>query len=217
MRVEIPGAESVSGLWLAPARPAACLVLAHGAGVGMAHASMATIAEGLAERGIASLRYNFPFMERGSRRVDPPPIAHAAVRAAVSAAAELAGDAPLFAGGRSFGGRMTSQAQAKAPLEAVRGLIFFAFPLHPAGQPGEERAAHLAQVALPMLFLQGTRDALAEMARMTKVVAGLGARAELAVLEDADHSFNVRAASGRTNAEVMAEALDRAAVWMGGH
>jgi predicted alpha/beta-hydrolase family hydrolase len=183
----------------------------------MAHKSMAAIAEGLAERGIASLRYNFPYMERQSRRVDPPPIAHAAVRAAVVAARVLAGDVPLFAGGRSFGGRMTSQAQAKAPLAGVRGLVFFAFPLHPAGKPGEERAAHLVEVALPMLFLQGTRDALAEPERLARTVAALGPSAEVAWLEEADHSFHVRAASGRTNAGAMAQALDRAAQWMRRH
>lgn len=178
---------------------------------------MAAIAAGLAERGVASLRYNFPYMELRSRRVDAPPIAHAAVRAAAMIAKGLAGGAPLFAGGRSFGGRMTSQAQAKAPLDGVSGLIFFAFPLHPAGQPGEERAVHLSGIALPMLFLQGTRDALAEAERLARVVGQLGSRAELAWLEDADHSFHVRAAGGRSDAAVMAEALDRAADWMRSH
>jgi hypothetical protein len=215
--IALPSGGSVSGLWLAPGRSGACVVLAHGAGVGMAHKSMVAIAEGLAERGIASLRYNFPYMERQSRRVDAPPIAHAAVRAAAVAAKALAGGAPLFAGGRSFGARMTSQAQAKATLDGVRGLVFFAFPLHPANQGSEERAVHLREVDLPMLFLQGTRDALAEAERLARVVGQLGPRAELAWLEDADHSFHVRAGSGRSDAAVMAEALDRAADWMLSH
>src|SRR5439155_150851 len=133
--IDVEGHATVSGLWLAPANPRACLVLAHGAGAGMAHASMAAIAEGLLERGIASLRFQFPYLERGSKRVDPPSIAHTAVRCAVSEARKHAGKLPLFAGGKSFGGRMTSQAQAKAPLEGVRGLVFFGFPLHPAGAP----------------------------------------------------------------------------------
>lgn len=209
--------DATSGLWLAPSAPTACLVLAHGAGAGMAHPSMAAIAEGLAERGVASLRFNFPFMERKSRRVDPPPIAQAAVRAAAAAARAMAGDAPLFAGGKSFGGRMTSQAQAKAPLEGVRGLVFFAFPLHPAGSPGEERATHLADVDLPMLFVQGTRDALAERERLARVVAALEGRASLVWEEAADHSFHVPASSGRKDAEVMADILARAAAWIAAH
>src|SRR5690606_701848 len=155
------GEATVSGLWLAPAGARACLVLAHGAGAGMTHKTMAATANGLAARGVASLRYNFLYMERGGKRPDPPALAHAAVRAAVAKAGELAPSLPLFAGGRSFGARMTSQAQAKAPLANVRGLVFFAFPLHPAGKPGDERAAHLGAVKLPMLFLQGAIPALA--------------------------------------------------------
>ena len=154
---------SVSGLWLAPSSARACLVLAHGAAVGMAHKSMASLAEGLAERGIATLRYQFLYMERGSKRPDPPALAHKVVRAAVAEAATRAKDLPLFAGGRSFGGRMTSQAQALAPLPQVRGLVFFAFPLHPAGKPSDERATHLCGVDIPMLFLTGTNDALASL------------------------------------------------------
>jgi len=137
--IDIEGHVSVTGLWLAPPKPRACLVLAHGAGAGMTHASMATIAEGLQERDVASLRFQFPYMERGSKRVDPPGTSHAAVRCAVSEARKHAGKLPLFAGGKSFGGRMTSQTQAEAALEGVHGLVFFGFPLHPAGAPSVER------------------------------------------------------------------------------
>lgn len=206
--------SSVSGLWLAPAGATACLVLAHGAGAGMAHRSMQAVAAGLGERSVATLRYQFPYMERGSKRVDAPAVAHAAVRAAVAEAARLAAGLPLFAGGRSFGGRITSQAQAIAPLPGVRGLVFLAFPLHPAGKPSAARAEHLAQIGIPMLFLQGTRDALAERALLEPVVAGLGGRAALVLAPDADHAFHVPARSGRKDAEVLAELLDAAAAWM---
>jgi predicted alpha/beta-hydrolase family hydrolase len=216
LSIAIDGAEPVSGLWQAPPSPRACLVLAHGAGAGMTHRSMAAIADGLAERGVASLRYQFPYMERGGKRVDPPPIAHAAVRAAVAEAGRRCGAAPLFAGGRSFGARMTSQAQATEPLAGVRGLVFFAFPLHPAGKPSTERAAHLARVAIPMLFLQGTKDTLADLPRLEGVVAELGARASLSLFAEADHSFHVPARTGRKDAEVLGEMLDEAVAWMGG-
>jgi predicted alpha/beta-hydrolase family hydrolase len=212
--IAIPGAEPVSGLWQAPADAKACLVLAHGAGAGMTHRSMVAITDDLCGRGVATLRYQFPYMEAGRKRVDSPPIAHAAVRAAVAAARDLAGDLPLFAGGKSFGGRMTSQAQAAAPLEAVRGLVFLAFPLHPAGKPSVERAAHLAKVALPMLFVQGSKDALAELDLLKDTVAALGARATLQLIPDADHTFHVPAKSGRKDAEVLAEALDAVADWI---
>jgi uncharacterized protein len=208
------GGGSVSGLWLRPPTARACLVLAHGAGAGMAHKSMAALADGLAERDVATLRYQFPYMERGSKRPDPPAIAHAAVRTACAKAATLADTLPLFAGGRSFGGRMTSQAQAAAPLASVRGLVFFAFPLHPAGKPSVSRADHLAKVALPMLFLQGTRDALAELSLLEPTVASLGPRAKLVLAADADHSFHVPAKSGRSDKEVLAALLDNAATWM---
>ena len=201
-------------IWDAPAKPKACLVLAHGAGVGMTHKSMAAIAQGLVARGIAVLRYNFPYMERGSKRVDPPAVAHKAVRAAVAAARERSAKLPLFAGGRSFGGRMTSQAQAGAPLEGVRGLVFFAFPLHPAGAPSDERAAHLKDVRLPMLFLQGTRDALADLTLLSRTVKSLGPRATLVLAEDGDHSFHVPAKTGRKDGDVLADLLDAAASWM---
>lgn len=214
--IAIDGSAPVSGLWLAPAAPRACLVLAHGAGAGMAHRSMATTAEGLAERGVATLRYQFPYMEKGGKRVDPPPLAHAAVRAAAAEGLRRAGEVPLFAGGRSFGGRMTSQAQALAPLQGVRALVFFAFPLHPAGKPSDQRAEHLAAVAIPMLFLQGTKDTLAELGLLQPLVARLPG-ATLALFDDADHAFHVPAKTGRKDAEVQAQLLDTAAAWMGAH
>ena len=212
--IAIEGEGAVSGLWLRPADAKAALVLAHGAGAGMAHKSMTAIAEGLSERGIASLRYQFPYMERGSARTDLPAVAHKAVRSAVAEAARLAGELALFSGGKSFGGRVTSQAQAIAPLPGVRGLVFFAFPLHPAGKPSTTRAEHLADVAVPMLFLQGTRDALAGLELLRPVVDRLGSRATLVLAEDADHSFHVPARTGRRDADVMAELLDAAAAWM---
>jgi predicted alpha/beta-hydrolase family hydrolase len=175
---------------------------------------MESNAQGLAERGIATLRYQFLYMEKGSRRPDPPPLAHAAVRAAAVEAVKLVPDLPLFAGGRSFGGRMTSQAQAKTPLPQVQGLAFLGFPLHPAGKPGVDRAEHLADVHVPMLFVSGSRDALAEMDLLKPLVDRLGERATLHVVEQADHSFNVQAKSGRTSAEAEAEALDAMAEWM---
>ena len=177
---------------------------------------MESNARGLAERGIATLRYQFPYMEKGGGRPDPPRIAHAAVRAAAARALELTPDLPLFAGGRSYGGRMTSQAQAETPLPAVRGLAFLGFPLHPAGQPGIERADHLARVRIPMLFVSGDRDALAEADLLKPLVSGLGDRATLHLVSHADHTLNVPARSGRTSAETEAEALDAMAVWMTG-
>lgn len=206
--------ETTSGLWLAPPDARACLVLAHGAGAGMAHKAMAATAQGLAERGVATLRYNFLYMEQGGKRPDPPARAHAAVRAAAAKAHALAPKLPLFAGGRSFGGRMTSQAQAKEPLEHARGLVFFAFPLHPAGRPGDERAEHLARVTLPMLFLQGENDALATLDLLRPVVTGLGERATLKLVPHADHSFHVPAKTGRKDGDVLNEILDVAAEWM---
>jgi predicted alpha/beta-hydrolase family hydrolase len=208
------GEESVSALLIRPANAKALYSFAHGAGAGMMHKSMASNAEGLAERGIATLRYQFPYMEKGSKRVDPPKVAHAAVRAAAAEAAKIAPDLPLFAGGRSFGGRMTSQAQADEPLPGVRGLVFIGFPLHPAGKPGIERAEHLQRVQIPMLFVSGERDSLAELDLLKPVVAGLGSRATLHLVRDADHSLKVPAKSGRTSAEAEAEALEAMAEWM---
>jgi len=204
----------VSALLDRPSRARALFVLAHGAGAGMEHPSMQTVASGLAERGIATLRYQFPYMEKRSRRPDPPALCHATVRAAVAQAARLAPDLPLIAGGRSFGGRMTSQAQAQAALPGVGGLVFLAFPLHPAGRPGTERAAHLQEVGIPMLFIQGSRDDLAEPGLFRPVVELLGVRATLHVLEDADHSFHVPARSGRKDSDAVAEALNAVCEWI---
>src|SRR5262245_48989812 len=205
---------TVSGLLLKPATPRALYVFAHGAGTGMTHRSMASISDGLAERGIATLRYQFLYMERKSKRPDPPRLAQIAVRAAVDEARHLLPKLPLFAGGKSFGGRMTSGAQAVEPLADVRGLIFLGFPLHPAGKPGRERAEHLAHVRIPMLFLQGTRDALAELDQLEPVIASLGERATLKLFDQADHSFHVPAKSGRKDGEVLKEILDAFAQWI---
>lgn len=201
----------------APGSPAACYVFAHGAGADMHHAFMAAMAHGLVERGIACLRFQFPFMQQGSRRPDPPAVAQAAVRAAVHEAARRLPGLPLFAGGKSFGGRMSSQAQAAEPLPGVRGLVFTGFPLHAAGQPSLQRAAHLAGVQLPMLFLQGTRDALADLPLLREALAPLAGRAMLHVVDGADHAFHVLVRSGRTDAEVREELLDRMASWMLAH
>ena len=215
-RVGIAVSEDVrvSGLLDRPPRARACYVLAHGAGAGMAHPFMAAVAADLARHGIATLRYQFPYMERGGRRPDPPQLAQAAVRAAVMQAQRLVPDLPLFAGGKSFGGRMTSQAQGAAPLPDVRGLIFLGFPLHPAGRPSQDRAKHLADVRVPMLFLRGSRDALAALDELRPVCEALGQRATLQVFADADHSFHVPARSGRNDALVRGEVLDALAAWI---
>jgi predicted alpha/beta-hydrolase family hydrolase len=209
------GGQPVSALSLCPPAPIACLVLAHGAGAGMTHPFMAAFAEGLAERRVATLRYQFPAMDHGVRRPDPPPVAHAAVRAAVAAALKLHPGLSLIAGGKSYGGRMTSQAQAGAPLPGVVGLLFVGFPLHPAGQPSTSRAKHLADVQLPMLFLQGARDALAVSTLLKPVVAELGERASLVFFEHADHSFHVPVSSGLGDERVLSDVLDAAARWIG--
>lgn len=215
--IAIDGAEPVSGLWQTPDEARACLLLAHGAGAGMTHRAMANTADGLVERGIAVLRYQFPYMEKGGKRVDAPPVAHAAVRAAVAEAGRRAGSLPLFAGGRSFGGRMTSQAQALEPLIGVCGLVFFAFPLHAAGKPSADRAKHLTDIRIPMLFLQGAKDLLADLDLLTPMVAALGDLATLETVPDADHSFHVPARTGRKDPEVMAGLLDTAAAWISAH
>ena len=193
----------------------ACLVLAHGAGAGMNHPFMAAAAQGLAARRIATLRYQFPYMEQGTRRPDRAPLAQATVRAAIAEANKCLPELPLFAGGKSFGGRMTSQAQAQAPLDAVRGLVFFGFPLHPAGKASDQRADHLFQVAVPMLFLQGSNDKLAELILLESSLHKLGPRASLHIARDADHSFHVPARSGRRDADIMVEILDAVAAWVG--
>jgi uncharacterized protein len=207
--------QRISGLLQAPPSARACYVLAHGAGAGMTHPFMASVADGLAERGVATLRYQFLYMEQGGRRPDPPKLAHAAVRAAVEEAARQLPQVPLFAGGKSFGGRMTSQAQAASPLSGVRGLVFLGFPLHPAGKPSNERAKHLSDVGIPMLFLQGTRDELAELSLLEPVCETLGARTTLKLFPEADHSFHVPARTGRKDAEVRIEVLDAMADWIG--
>ena len=198
----------------ASSRPRCAFVLAHGAGAGMDHPFLRAVAEGLAARDVAALRFEFPYMAEGRKRVDPPAVAHAAVRDAVAEASRRWPGLPLFAGGKSFGGRMTSQAQAAAPLPHVRGLAFLGFPLHPAGKPSIERARHLEAVSLPMLFLQGTRDALAEPALIEKVVAAIGPRATLHAIEGADHAFHVLKRSGRDDEAVRSELLDALAAWM---
>lgn len=212
--IEVPGRGAVSGLLLAPARARACYVLAHGAGAGMTHPWLEAMAVELAERRIATLRFQFPFMEQGSRRPDSPAVAQAAVRAAVSEAARLAPGLPLVAGGRSFGGRMSSQAQAASSLPGVIGLVFLAFPLHPPKRPSKERAEHLRSVQTPLLFLQGTRDELANIELLRTVCADLDDRATLKLIEDADHAFHVRARSGRTDKSVRGKIADAIAGWM---
>ena len=214
LTVHVSETETVSALFIRPEQARAGYVLAHGAGAGMNHPFMASVSVGLAERGIATLRYQFPFMQRGSKRPDSPMLARTTVRAAVAAASGVMPDVTLFAGGKSFGGRMTSQAQAEAALPQVRGLIFLGFPLHPAKQPSQKRAEHLAQAGCPMLFLQGTRDELADMALMRTVTERLGERATLQWFEDADHSFHVRARSGRTDQQVLSLMLDAIVAWM---
>jgi len=214
LTLEIDETTRVSALLQLPPAATACFVLAHGAGAGMEHPSMSSVATELATRNIATLRFQFPYMERGSRRPDPPPLCHATVRAAVAEAARRAPKLPLIAGGRSFGGRMTSQAQAIEPLPGVKGLAFLGFPLHPAGKPSVERAAHLGKVKIPMLFLQGTRDELAQLELLQPIIDGLGARATLKLLQDADHSFHVPARTGRKDAQVRAEMLDALATWV---
>jgi predicted alpha/beta-hydrolase family hydrolase len=213
LKLDLENATSVSALLLRPDNAHTCFVFAHGAGAGMSHPSMEAVATGLCDRGIATLRYQFPYMENGSKRPDAPAIAQAAVRAAVAEAARCCAGLPLIAGGKSFGGRMTSQAQAAAPLAGVRGLAFLGFPLHPAGKPSTARAAHLSELKIPMLFLQGTRDALAELQLLEPVVKGLGALASLHVVQEADHSFHVLKRSGRSDAEAMREVLDAFKAW----
>jgi len=212
--ISIDDAQRVSGLLQAPPKARACYVLAHGAGAGMGHPFMASVAEGLAERGVATLRYQFPYMERGSKRPDAPKLAQAVVRAAVAEMSRLAPDLALIAGGKSFGGRMTSQAQAASPLPGVKGIAFLGFPLHPAGRPSNERGKHLFDVQIPTLFMQGSRDQLADPELLQPLVKQLGARATLKLFPDADHSFHVPARTGRKDADVRAEMLDALAGWI---
>jgi len=197
-----------------PADMRALLVLAHGAGAGMRHDFLEQQSALLAGRGIGTLRYEFAYMEQKRNRVDPPAVAVARVREAVAEARRLAPGVPLFAGGKSFGGRMTSTAQSEAPLPGVRGLVFYGFPLHPPPKPGIERATHLAQVRVPMLFLQGTRDEFAQLELLRPMVAGLGALATLELLEGGDHSFKAPKSAGRSAAEIRDWLADMAVSWM---
>lgn len=215
LRLQVDATQQVSALLMHPPQARAGYVLAHGAGAGMTHAFMEAAAQGLAARGVATLRYQFAYMERGSKRPDTPALAHAAVRAAVREAQRLLPGLPWVAGGKSFGARMTSQAQAQAPLPGVIGLAFLGFPLHPAKKPATERADHLQQVACPMWFWQGTRDELADFALVTALVEQLAPRATLEVATEADHSFHVPAKTGRKDADVLNDGLDALVRWIG--
>jgi predicted alpha/beta-hydrolase family hydrolase len=214
LTIRVDDTSTVSGLLRMPPHAFACYVVAHGAGAGMTHRFMTAVADGLAERGVATLRFQFPYMESGSKRPDRPALAHATIRAAIATATHHAPELPLFAGGKSFGARMTSQAQAEAPLPDVRGLVFLGFPLHPANRPADERARHLADVRIPMLFVQGTRDALADTKLLIPMVEALGPHVTLKLIEHADHSFHVPVRSGTTDGEVLDVALDATAAWM---
>jgi len=214
LSIAVDGGHSVSALLQVPPQARACFVFGHGAGAGMQHVFMTAVAMELEARDIATLRYQFPYMERRSRRPDPPALCHATVRAAVAEASRQLPGVSLVAGGKSFGGRMTSQAQASSPLAGVHGLAFLGFPLHLTGKPSTERAAHLQQVAIPMLFLQGTRDELADRALLDPVISALGARAEVRWFEDADHSFHVPAKSGKNDRQALIEVVTALAQWM---
>jgi predicted alpha/beta-hydrolase family hydrolase len=215
VHIDVDVATRVSGLLTAPPSSKACFVVAHGAGAGMQHPFMVNLANDLGARGIATLRYQFPYMENLGKRPDPPARCHAAVRAAVATAHALLPALPLFAGGKSFGGRMTSQAQAASPLAHVRGLAFLGFPLHPPKQPSDSRAAHLLKVEIPMLFLQGARDVYAEPELLNPLITLLGERATLLLLPNADHSFHVPARSGYTDAQINDDMINALAGWIG--
>ena len=212
--IEMEGGQRVNGLLQSARDARACYVLAHGAGAGMTHPFMAATANELVQRGIATLRYNFPYLDKGSKRPDGPQVAQATARAAVEHASHALPRVAVFAGGKSFGGRMTSQAQAAAPLPGVRGLAFLGFPLHAPGRPSNDRAQHLYEIRIPMLFLQGTRDEFADLSLLEPVIGQLGARATLARIQDANHSFHVPARTGRTDAQVMSGLLDTLAAWI---
>ena len=214
LKLDIERVGTVSALLIEPPKPRACFVFAHGAGAGMRQPFMEKVAAGLAARGIATLRYQFPYMEKAKRRPDKPMIAHATVWTAVAEAARLCPGLKLVAGGKSFGGRMTSQAQAQAPLPGVRGLAFLGFPLHADNKPSIERAAHLSGIEIPMLFLQGTRDRLADLRYLQPVIEELGSKARLHEVAGGDHSFLVLRKSGRSNDEAMEEVLDTLAAWI---
>jgi len=212
--IAVDESRTVSGLLQVPPSARACYVFAHGAGAGMTHPFMTNVANALAQHEVATLRYQFPYMEQKSKRPDSPKIAHATVRAAVAEAARRLPQVALVAGGKSFGGRMTSQAQALSPLPGVRGLAFTGFPLHPAGRPSDERAQHLFEIDVPMLFLQGTRDDLADLELLQPLIKRLGSLATLKLFDDADHSFHVPARSGRKDSEVVGELASVLAAWI---
>src|SRR5438309_4177169 len=216
LQFAVQGAGEVSGILTRRPDARWLLALAHGAGAGMTHPFLQKLAEELAEAGVATLRYQFPYMEERRRVPDRPPIAAATVAAVVRAAAKAAPGLPLLAGGKSFGGRMTSQAASQGLLEGVRGLVFFGFPLHPPNRPGTKRAEHLSRVPMPMLFLQGTRDTLADLKLLRPLCAKLGSRATLHIIETADHSFHGLKRSGRSDAEVLRELAETAASWAEG-
>jgi hypothetical protein len=211
--IEVDERTRVSALLQCPTGAVALYVFAHGAGAGMSHPFMAAAADHLAAHGIATLRYQFPYMEKGSRRPDGPALCHATVRGAIATARERAPSLPIFAGGKSFGGRMTSQTQAAAPLPGVVGLAFLGFPLHPPKQPSDARGDHLDHIAIPLLFLQGSRDEFAASSLLLPLVNRLGARASLKLFDGADHSFHVPTRSGRNDQQVRAEVLEALAVW----
>jgi predicted alpha/beta-hydrolase family hydrolase len=209
----VEGAGEVSALLLRPPNPQWMLVLAHGAGAGMAHPFLEALANELSAVDIATFRYQFPYMERGRGGPDRPPVLTATVKAAVRAAEKSAPGLPLLAGGKSMGGRMTSTAASQQPLDAVRGLVFFGFPLHPPNQPGTKRADHLAKVTVPMLFLEGTRDVFADLRLLRPVCARLGTLATVHIVESADHSFHVPKKTGKTDAEILRELAQSTAAW----
>jgi len=209
------GGARLDALFLRPEGARLLYVLAHGASAGMRHPFLEAIAEALAKEGVATFRYEFPYMQGGRKRPDPPAVLHATVRAAVLAAQEAAPDLPVIAGGKSFGGRMTTQTQADAPLPGLHGIALLGFPLHPAGAPSVKRAEHLPRVMAPLLFLQGTRDELADLALLRPVVEKLP-RAHLRLVEGADHSFHVLKRSGRTDADVLRELARAVAEWGSG-
>jgi len=214
LRVNLDAQRSVAALLLKPANAAACFVFAHGAGAGMNHPFMANVARALFDRRVATLRYQFPSMEARARRPDPPAVAQATVRAAVDAARQRCPDMMLIAGGKSFGGRMTSQAQAASALPNVSGLVFFGFPLHASGKPSTDRASHLSKIFIPMLFLQGGKDKLAELPLIRIVTEKLGSAAMLHVINEADHAFHVPKRSGCTDENVVDETADVVAGWL---
>jgi len=213
LRIHVEGTAEVSALLVRPKNARWLLALAHGAGAGMTHPFMENLSEELSATGIATLRYQFPYMEQRRRVPDPPTVLTATVMAAVQAAQKAAPGLPLLAGGKSMGGRMTSQAAAQHPLDGVRGLVFFGFPLHPPNRPGTKRADHLAKVTIPMLFLQGTRDTFADLNLLRPICAELGVRATLHIIESADHSFHVLKSAKRTDPDVLRELAETTASW----